>query len=522
MTKNDLKCKNIRNIYNIINPILYLRQLVVKSEIRETMNKTEIFKKIDSNQPLKLKFQYIDESHLMLLNSIMVRYLSKKDYLYLLNSLNTILREIVVNALKANAKRVYFIKTGLDINNPGNYIEGMKQFKNNVIGEFDQIEADLKNSDFYVKLIFEQTEKELLISLINNSPILPEELKRVTHRISKAIQYNDFSEAYAEVEDDTEGAGLGIVLTILLFKNMGIDPKTFKIESDGKVTTTSISIPDSIQPAEITTNIKKVILKKVEGIPTFPENILVLQKMCADPNSLIDDISKKIQLDPALTTDVIKLSNSAGFIPGKRIETVSSAVMIIGLKNLNAILTASSARRILNQRFQSFEQIWEHCNRVAFYSRMIASKIKKPCIAENAYMAGLLHDLGKIILLSTDLKLVETISDIAMNRNIRTSTVMEEISIGISHSTLGAVIAAKWNFPEYLIEAIDFHHAPHNAKKNIELVNTVYLANMMCGIETRKYYFHYLDEPVLKFFNLAEETAFKAFHAKLKAKYEEK
>jgi putative nucleotidyltransferase with HDIG domain len=484
------------------------------------MNKTEIFKKIDDDQQLKLRFQYIDETHLMLLNSIMVRYLSKMDHLYLLNSINTILREVVVNALKANAKRVYFKKLSLDINNPADYITGMKQFKQNVIGEFDQISADLKRSDYFVNLNFKMENENLLMTLQNNSPILPEELKRVQHRISKAIQYNDFSEAYQEVEDDSEGAGLGIVLTILLLKNMGIDPHTFKIQSDSRLTTTYLMVPKNLKTAEIITSIKKRILREVEGIPTFPENIHHLQRLCADPEATIDQISKKILLDPALTSDVIKLSNSAGFVPGKRIENINTAVKTIGLKNLNAVLIASSARMILNQRYSSFEQIWEHCNRVAFYARNIAIAYKKQAIIENAFMAGLLHDLGKIILLATDLKLVEKISNIVMDRKIRTSTIMEEITIGISHSTLGALIAEKWNFPDYLVETIRHHHAPHNSINHPDLVDVVYIANMMCGIETRKYYYNYLDEGILSSYDLATESKFKALHNKLKTRYE--
>lgn len=484
------------------------------------MNKTEIFNRIENEQPLRLQFKYIKESHLMLMNSVMVRYLTKMDCLYLLNSLNTILREIAVNALKANAKRIYFKRIGLDINNSENYREGMKLFKQNIIGEFEQVENDLKKSHYYVNLNFQQNGPELKISLTNNSPILRDELYRVNIRIDKAIKYNDFSEAYQEVEDESEGAGLGIVLTILLLKNMGIDPKTFKIISDGDLTTTSLTIPESPQPSEIRTRVKNQILNEVDGIPTFPDNILQLQKLCSDPHSSIEKISKLIQMDPALTSDVIKLSNSAGFAPGKRIETVNTAVMTIGLKNLNAILMASSARKILNQRFSKFEQIWEHCNRTAFYSRHLAERSGKESITENAFMAGLLHDLGKIVLLSTDLKLVEKISEITMDRSIRTSTVIEEISVGISHSTLGALIAEKWNFPDYLVETIKLHHAPHNAAENPELVNTVYLANMMCGIESRKYYYYYIDESVLDLFGIKNEGEFKAIHERLKNKYD--
>jgi putative nucleotidyltransferase with HDIG domain len=486
----------------------------------ELSNKKLISQKIESGKPIKLSFKYINEKILMVLNSILARILSRNDQVYLLNSTVTILREVIINALKANAKRIYFLKTNLNINDPHEYRKGMNRFKKEVVGDFDSIEADLKRSDFYVQIDFSYDNESVRISVLNNSPILPVELERINFRIDKAIKYNDFSDAYAEIEDDTEGAGLGIVLTILLLKNMGIDASNYQIQRDGKTTMTSLVIPAHLKSSEIITRVKKHILREIDGIPTFPENIVQLQRLCQDPYSSFDDIVKRIKIDPALSVDVIKLSNSAGIAPGKRIEDIKEAVVTIGLKNLNAILVASNARRILNERYNSFEMIWDHCNKVAFYARNLALNYRMTAIVENVYMAGLLHDLGKIILLATDRKLVKKIADIVNNRKI-TATTMEEISIGISHSTIGSLIAKNWNFPEYLIEAIDDHHSPYNCSdKYSDIVNIIYLANMMAGIEDRRYSFYYLDESILERYDLLDQAKFNECHERLKARFE--
>lgn len=482
-------------------------------------NRKSIIKKIELGEPIKISFKHINERVLMVINSILVKLLSRNDQIFLLNSVVTILREIIINSLKANAKRIFFIKNNLDINKEADYRKGMNRFKKDVIGVFENIEGDLKRSDFFVEISFNYNADEIDIKVVNNSPILPEELERITFRIGKAIQYNDFSEAYNEIEDDTEGAGLGIVLTILLLKNMGISPDNYRIMRGDKKTLSSVTIPAHLKPAAVVTKIKKHILRDIEGIPTFPENILKLQRLCNDPESPISMIVDKIKIDPALSTDVIKLSNSAGIAPGKRIEDIKTAVVTIGMKNLNAILVASNARRILNERYSSFEMIWDHCNKVAYYARNIGIALKLSGIIENVYMAGLLHDLGKIILLATDKKLVKKIADIVANRKITTTT-MEEISIGISHSTIGSLIAKKWNFPDYLNEAIQHHHSPYNcSEKYQDIVFTIYLANMLVGIEERKYTYYYLDENILEKFDLLENGKFNAFHEEIKAKY---
>ncbi len=480
-----------------------------------------ISRKIENNEPVTISFKFASHELLMIINSIIARYLSKMDHIFLLNSLVTILREILVNALKANAKRVYFIKKKYDIHDPESYKRGMARFKEEVIGDFDIIEQDLKNSDFQVKLSFNPDDKRLVIHVTNNAVIHPTELERVQYRIEKAKQYNDFSEAYAEVDDDTEGAGLGIVLTILFLKNMGVNPDDFKIETDGKVTRTSLVIPRELRSTEITTDIKSRIVQEIEGLPTFPEHVTKLIEMCTNPDTSIEAISEQIMLDPAITADVIKLSNSAGFITGKRIESVPSAVMTIGLKNVKAILMASNARKIMNERYTHYEQIWEHCNKVAAYARFLAAFTQKNSVQENAFMAGLLHDLGKIILLSTDLELVKSISDIVRDRKLMTSAVMEEISIGISHSEIGGMVALKWQFPEYLIDAISCHHAPHSGNTaHHDLVFVVYLANLYVGIEDRKYSYYYADELVLDHLGIHSQEDFDALHQKLKDKYE--
>jgi HD-like signal output (HDOD) protein len=486
----------------------------------DNANRRIISARLENRQPVKLSFRYVNEKVLMLLNSIVARILSTQDQIFLLNSTVTILREIIISALKANAKRIFFLKNELDISDGEQYTTGMEKFKKEVIGEFESIEADLKRSDFYVHITFQYDSNAIRMTVENNSPILPVELQRINFRIDKALKYNDFSEAYAEIEDDSEGAGLGIVLTILLLKNMGINPKNYAITQDGKNTRTSLCIPSVLKPSEITTKIKHQIMNEIEGIPTFPENIIQLQRLCNDPESSIDNIVKRLKIDPALTSDVIKLSNSAGIAPYKRIEDIKTAVVTIGLKNLNAILVASNARRILNERYSSFELIWEHCNKVAFYARNISLTNRQTGIIENVYMAGLLHDLGKIILLATDKKLVKKIAEIVNNRKITTTT-MEEISIGISHSAIGSLIAKKWNFPEYLVEGIGFHHAPLNcSEKYRDVVYTIYLANMLAGIEERRYTFYYIEEIVLEQYGLLDIVKFNAFHEKLKAKYE--
>ena len=492
-----------------------------KNNAKEAFNTSDLAMKVQDGEEVSLKFSYPSDDILSAVNSLMAKILAKQDLIFLLDTIITIMRELVLNAVKANAKRLFFDKLGLNIEDEKVYKNGMKIFKESIISDLGSISDELNESHYRIMLSVIRNDSGISVSINNNSPILTEEFDRVNFRIKEALNNNDFNDAYDRVYDPSEGAGLGIVLSILLLKNAGIDPQNYSIIREEDGVTTSLLIPYVLRPVETTTEIKKQILQEVDALPTFPENILQLQSLCSDPDASIDEIARRIIMDPSLTADVLKISNSAGFITGKRIKNVNEAIMIIGLRNLNSILTVATARKIMDRRYKKFEQIWAHCNRTAFYSRAIAQELGKNNIVDQVFISGLLHDIGKIVLLSTGEGLLEHISDMVSNRKIRASTILEEIAIGISHSSIGALISNKWNFPDYLIEAVNFHHSPLDADEALSsVVSIVYLANMIAGIETKKYTYSYIENEVLSRLGLKPRDARK-LGERLMKKYEE-
>ena len=487
-----------------------------------TEQRKQIYDKINNGEPVKLSFKYVTDDLLMFINSILTRELAKHDLQYIIYSVITILRELIVNSLKANAKRIFFQINNLDINNPAQYKEGVERFKEDVVGDFDSIKDEILISEHSINLNITEEHDSLTFTIKNSVPIIPEELERINKRINLAIAQTCFNDIYDKIEDETEGAGLGIALIVMFLKSMGIDPSSFSIKSDNSVTVASFQIPYMLKPAEVLSTVKNQILEEIDGIPTFPENVITLMNMCSSPDADIDKIAQTIKLDMSITSDVIKLANSAGFITGQRVDDINRAVMKIGLKNLRSVLLASNARKIMETRYTKFEEIWEHCNRVAFYSKMIALKFKvQGGGADNAYVAGLLHDFGKVILLAVDMNSVRKIAEIVQDRNIITTTVMEELSIGISHAEIGLLVSEKWNFPDVLAQIIRHHHSPMSIPAEFSDVGfCVYLANMIAGIEKRKYYYYYIEENVLERFSIKSEAEFIKLHEYLKNEYE--
>ena len=168
------------------------------------------------------------------------RFLTKCDMLFLNDVLITIMKELITNAVKANAKRLYFEKRGLDIRNSQDYAEGMKTFKSEGLRSGSEILTDLELTDYIVKIFFRCTENSMTIAVANNIEMVPEENAKMNARIEKAYSYDDITQAFAENLDDSEGAGLGLIMAMMIYKNAGFSREDFTITSLSGVTTCSL------------------------------------------------------------------------------------------------------------------------------------------------------------------------------------------------------------------------------------------------------------------------------------------
>lgn len=448
------------------------------------------------------------------------RYLESYDILYMKDMLLTVIKELVNNAIKANAKRLYFKLKNLDINQSDEYRAGMETFKEEVFISPGDFLDQLSQAKLIVRVFFKVLPDTLRISVINNIPILEEELKKVEARVKKAYVYSDISEAFDDVLDDSEGAGLGLIMALILFKNVGFPREAFSITTDGKLTVAKIIVPKKPDPTEFHATIAAELMEELENIPSFPENIIEIQRLCANPESTVKEIADSIMRDPGLTTAILKLANSAGYVTIKRIETIEEGVKIIGTKGISTLLVAHGVQKVLDTRYKKFETIWKNSYRTAFYAQRIAMQLKRTKTSEFAYLAALLSDIGKIVLLSIKPEKINRLIELTGNKNIIDTNLLEEITLGISHSTLGSLICKKWKFNEALVKVIEFHHRPHMAPdKYRELVYMTYLAYVFSEIENRNMRFEILDEDVLEYFHLTDKKSFDMLHNILKESY---
>ena len=172
--------------------------------------------------------------------------LAKTSHDSLIHILYTILKELVINGCKANQKRIFFDELRLDISNPDDYLAGLKKYKAS-FSEKMALEYGLKarTRDYYCLIDFDFSEHGMRIEVINNTSIAREEEASMREKLKKAMGYNDIAEFYMDqaMQGESEGAGLGIALIIILLKGEGIDPKYFRINIEPDRTVARLEIP---------------------------------------------------------------------------------------------------------------------------------------------------------------------------------------------------------------------------------------------------------------------------------------
>ncbi len=483
----------------------------------------KILDAIKKGQPISLKTTTLPFSIETLLDDILDKILTKYQKNELKNAISLCLKEVTGNAKKANLKRTFFRKHGLDISNPDDYDSGMEQFKAEVSDNIDLYHKLLEDMKYFIQITYQYSSEGIVVTVSNNSPVSKEELMRIRDRYEKALEYSDSEQAFYDAVDQTEGAGLGIIMTVLMLKKVGINPKNFIINSREGVTVARLAVHfKKVDKAKIS-ELTDAIYNEIEILPLFPESIERLQELVKDEDAEITEIAGAIKQDPSFAADLLKLANSAQFMLPRRVSSIDEAVKIVGFTGLEQMLVTYGTKKIFEDRFGEMEDLWEHLYRSAFYAQELAKNRRfSKEIIENSFLGALLHDIGKFLITALRPDLIKKIFSLSAEKHLGVELI-EDLAFGITHAKVGAILAEKWNFPETLISAIEFHHDPIFAQDDfIEIVYTVYLANAFCNIEDGILSPAELNPSVLQFFNLKNNEEITTVSERLKALYKSK
>lgn len=228
---------------------------------------------------------------------------------------------------------------------------------------------------------------------------------------------------------------------------------------------------------------KKELILQNYDIPAVPMVAVRILRLIDDPKTMVEDLQRAIMADQALAARVLKIANSAFYGVRHNVDTVSEAITIMGFNTIRN-LTLAVATRDVYKRFGLIEQkLWEHSLGVSIASGIIASTIP-PVKNEEAVVAGLLHDVGKVIMNNTEPERFSLLTQRVYEERVTYSDVEEDV-FGFSHAEVGQIFAEKWGFPETLCDVIYNHHKCHEGLSDLDpyirmLCLTVALADAIC------------------------------------------
>ncbi len=229
----------------------------------------------------------------------------------------------------------------------------------------------------------------------------------------------------------------------------------------------------------------KPVLEKLNDIPTLPAVATRVTELINDPNSSSSDIADVLKKDQVLTAKVLKLINSPYYgIPGE-VTDVKRALAYLGFNTLAQLVLSISVISVFdenkNSKF-SLQSFWKHALGTAVASEVIAKKTGYPK-PEECFTCGLLHDIGKIVLLKIAPEELMRVVQLAENEKISYAEAERRLEVP-THGYLGEYIAEKWRLPMVIRMSIRYHHVDVNSMETIlesmkRAVQTVALANQI-------------------------------------------
>jgi putative nucleotidyltransferase with HDIG domain len=222
-------------------------------------------------------------------------------------------------------------------------------------------------------------------------------------------------------------------------------------------------------------NALKHRIEQLIEVPTLP---IVIQKITAvieRQGASAEDIGRIIETDQALTAKVLRLANSAFYgFPG-RIGSVSHAVVVLGVNVVKGLTLGASVFDMMV--VAGMDQLWRHSLGVGAAARVLANQIGLKNV-EEVFTAGLLHDIGKVVLAVKAPELATRVDATIRERDC-TQAAAEQVVMGFTHTDIAGWLATAWHLPTVLKDPIAFHHDPGRAVGAVAQTRVVHVADVL-------------------------------------------
>lgn len=224
------------------------------------------------------------------------------------------------------------------------------------------------------------------------------------------------------------------------------------------------------------------ILESVKHFPSMMKLGARVLPLLADEEAWsFTEVEKILRMDPGLTANFLKLANSAYFGFSGKIGSVKHAMMLLGSARLKQVVVATCVKEVLNAPVPGYDlqpgDLWRHSIAVSVATEFLAKEIGLAQV-EEAFTAGLVHDSGKLILgahVKEELEVMES----ETSRGVPFHEAEQQV-LGTDHAAIGAMLLESWSFPNPIVSAVRWHHAPDKGPASNPLTDLVHIADVLC------------------------------------------
>ena len=245
----------------------------------------------------------------------------------------------------------------------------------------------------------------------------------------------------------------------------------------------------------------KQMIMTTRDLPAMPHVASKVLELSGDPNTSAQQLQQVISDDQAMTARILKVANSAMYACSRKVKTLTEAIVMLGFNSIRSLVVTSAARNLYNTgraRMGLKERLlWEHSIGCAFACRLLVQD-RYPLLTEEAFLAGLLHDIGKLVLNLQTPDQFDEIVQIVYNEN-RGFCETERELLGFDHTNVGALLVNKWKLSQGLEMIIRDHHKPDAFNDETPLLLYLDVANNLC----KKHGIGFVDAPDLDLSQLA-------------------
>lgn len=224
------------------------------------------------------------------------------------------------------------------------------------------------------------------------------------------------------------------------------------------------------------------LIMNTGDLPTIPVVATKVLQLIESQETTAEEMARVVSSDPAVAARVLKISNSSFYGCQRQVQTLSHAIMMLGYNTLKSVVIAASVKQVYKPYGLTEKMLWEHSFGAGLAARIIAHKTRL-VNEEEAFLGGLFHDIGKIIMNSMDNQTFRDVMQRCYNEGLSFLEAEQQV-YGYTHVEVGGLVIKKWNFPEMLMQAVLKHHNFNFAENEdpylIKLSCVVGLSNLFC------------------------------------------